>query len=54
MGVRGRERVLRDFTFEAQARHYERFFGRLGWPQVSSLPGVTPGKLETCRDGRNR
>jgi glycosyltransferase involved in cell wall biosynthesis len=29
MGRRGRERVLREFTFEGQARQYERFFERL-------------------------
>lgn len=30
LGARGRERVLRDFTFEAQALHYQRFFDGLG------------------------
>jgi glycosyltransferase involved in cell wall biosynthesis len=29
MGERGRRRVLREFTFEAQARHYEDFFEEL-------------------------
>jgi glycosyltransferase involved in cell wall biosynthesis len=34
LGQRGRERVLRDFTFAAQAGHYRRLFEELGAPPL--------------------
>jgi glycosyltransferase involved in cell wall biosynthesis len=37
MGLRGRERVLSDFTFEAQAKSYEALFGELRPKQAAKV-----------------
>ncbi len=46
MGQRGRERVLRDFTFAAQALQYQRFFDALTGRRAEAVQDVRRGRLQ--------